>query len=81
MNHGEQHGAGGFSLLLAFVGGALVGGVAAVLLAPRSGVETRRRLVGAVDHGKDFAERVPRAIREASTAAQDAFSAALKGSA
>jgi gas vesicle protein len=71
---------GGLSLFLAFVGGALVGGTAAVLLAPRSGAETRRRLAGAVDETKDVASRVPRAFRQASSAAQAAFTAALQES-
>jgi gas vesicle protein len=65
---------GGLVLFLAFVGGALVGGAAAVLLAPRSGPEMRRRISGAVHDTK----RIPQAIREASSAAQAAFAAALK---
>lgn len=69
---------GGLTLFLAFVGGALVGGAAAMLFAPRSGAETRRRISGAVDETKDVASRMPQAIREASTAAQAAFAAALK---
>jgi gas vesicle protein len=72
---------GGLSLFLAFVGGALVGGAAAVLFAPCSGAETRRRITGAVDDTKGIASRMPKAIREASSAAQDAFAAALDRSA
>jgi gas vesicle protein len=71
---------GGLTLFLAFVGGALVGGTAAVLLAPRSGADTRRRLAGLVDETKDAASRVPRAFRQASSAAQAAFTAALQES-
>ena len=83
MNQTEMEhprGGGGLTLFLAFVGGALVGGTAAILLAPRSGAETRRRLAGAVDDTKDMASRVPKAIRQASGAAQAAFTAALKES-
>lgn len=72
---------GGLSLFLAFVGGALVGGTAALLLAPRSGVETRRRITGAAVDTREVASRMPGAIREASSAAQAAFTAALKESA
>jgi gas vesicle protein len=57
------------------------GGAAAVLLLPRSGPETRRRITGAGDDTKEFASRMPRAIREASSAAQTAYAAALKDSA
>jgi gas vesicle protein len=71
---------GGLSLFLAFVGGALVGGAAALLFAPSSGVATRRRITGAVDDAKEVATRMPQAIREASGAAQAAFTAALKES-
>jgi gas vesicle protein len=72
---------GGLTLFLAFVGGALVGGAAAVLFAPRSGAETRRRIAGAVGGTKELASRVPQAIRDASSAAQAAFAPALKDSA
>lgn len=72
---------GGLTLLLAFAGGALLGGAAAMLFAPRSGAETRRRIAGAVDGGREVAARMPHAIREASGAAQAAFTAALKESA
>jgi gas vesicle protein len=72
---------GGLMLFLAFAGGALVGGAAALLFAPRSGVETRRRITGAVSDTKEATSRVPQAIREASSAAQAAFAAALKESA
>jgi gas vesicle protein len=69
---------GTLSILLAFVGGALVGGTAALLLAPRSGEDTRRRITGAVDGTREVAARVPNAVRQASSAAQTAFTAAMK---
>jgi len=71
---------GGLMLFLAFAGGALVGGAAALLLAPRTRPETRRRITGAVHDTKEVATRMPQAIREASSAAQAAFAAALKES-
>lgn len=81
MTQAEHPRSGGFTLFLAFAGGALVGGAAAALFAARSGAETRRRIAGAVDDTKAFAARMPRAIRDASSAAQTAFAAALKESA
>jgi gas vesicle protein len=81
MKHTEQPSGGGLSLFFAFLGGALVGGVVAMLYAPRSGAETRRRMVGAVDETRALASRVPEAFREASSAAQDAFKASMKESA
>jgi gas vesicle protein len=71
---------GGFTLFLAFVGGALLGGTTALLLAPRSGAETRRRITGAMQGTKEVASRMPGAFRQASSAAQAAFTAALKES-
>lgn len=78
MTQTESSRGGGFTLLLAFIGGALVGGAAAVLFAPRSGAETRRRILGAVNGAKGVASRMPQAIREASSAAQGAFATAMK---
>ncbi len=77
----DNLGSGGIGLFFAFAGGALLGGVAAVLLAPRSGAETRELLAGKLDVSRELAARVPKAITEASTAAKDAFSAALNGEA
>lgn len=69
----------GLTLFLAFIGGALVGGAGAILFAPRSGSETRRRMASAVGEVKGLTSRAPRAIHDASSAAQNAFTAALKG--
>jgi gas vesicle protein len=77
----EHHRNGGLMMFFAFVGGALVGGVAAALFAPRSGAETRKRISGVVDDAREVAARMPQAIHEASDAAQAAFTAALKESA
>jgi gas vesicle protein len=71
---------GTFALFFSFLGGALVGGVTALLLAPRSGAETRRRIAGAVESSRATAARLPSALRRASGAAQSAFAAALKKS-
>lgn len=68
----------GISTVLAFVGGAVIGGATALLLAPGSGAETRRRLTGAVVGAREMAERLPEAVREASGAAQGAFVKSMK---
>lgn len=78
MTQAEQSRSSGLTFLFAFVGGALAGATAALLFAPRSGTETRRRITGAVEDSREVASRVPRAVREASRAAQAAFAAALK---
>lgn len=79
MTHHEAHASnGGFTLFLTFVGGALAGGIAAALLTPRSGPEMRRRIGGAVGETTEVAARVPQALRDASSAAQEAFTAAMK---
>lgn len=69
---------GGFGLLLAFLGGAVVGGAVAMLLAPRSGPEIRRKIAEMAEQGKGKAERVPVAVREARHAAATAFAQAMK---
>jgi gas vesicle protein len=66
------------SVFVAFAAGAAVGAVAALLLAPRSGGETRSRIAKTVRDTKDLALRVPVAVREASDAARDAFKQADK---
>ena len=71
---------GGFTLLFTFLGGALLGGAAALLFAPGSGRDTRRRITDAVGGSREVASRLPSAVRHASSAARTAFTAALKES-
>jgi gas vesicle protein len=69
----------GFSqLFFAMLGGAAVGAVAAYLTAPRSGVESRRRLQAVADDTRDTVQRVPVALRKATEAAREAFNEALR---
>ena len=70
------HGMGG--ILLAFLGGAVVGGAAAILFAPKSGEQTRKRFAEMAKNGRERAERVPAAVREASHAATVAFGKAMR---
>jgi gas vesicle protein len=69
-------GAGG--VILAFLAGAAIGGVAALLLAPRSGEQTRKRLAELSDEAKEKLARVPSALRDAERAAVGTFSETLK---
>jgi gas vesicle protein len=74
-NHGGV-GAGG--VILAFLAGAAIGGVAALLLAPRSGEQTRKRLLEFSEDAKEKVGRVPTALRDAEKAAVGTFTDALK---
>jgi gas vesicle protein len=66
-------------LLIAVLGGAAAGAVAAYLTAPRSGVESRRRLQAVADDTRETVQRVPDALRKATEAARDAFNDTLRG--
>ncbi len=55
--------------LLSFIGGLAVGAIAALLLAPDSGANTRNKISGKIKHGKkkmqELQEMVEEKIREA----------------
>ena len=74
-DNGGRFGAG--HLLLAALGGAAIGAAAALLLAPQSGRETRQMLADRFRDARDYAARVPGAIRSASHAASEALSEEL----
>lgn len=78
MNEQVKTGHGLGSILLAFLGGTVVGGVATLLFAPKPGQQTRRRIAEMAKTGRDRAERVPVAVREASHAATAAFGKAMR---
>ena len=67
----SKYGAG--TIVLATLGGAVVGAAVALLLAPKSGRETRRQLTGYVDTAKETISRVPDALKAASHAAREAM--------
>jgi gas vesicle protein len=74
----ENHGNGLASFVSAFVLGAAAGATIALLTAPRSGREARKRLKGtSFDLGKTI-ERVPGAIRRAGSRAVKAGQAAFE---
>jgi gas vesicle protein len=67
------------AVLLAFAAGAAAGAVAALLLAPRKGRETRELLASTAKGAKDLVTRVPEAVREAGDAGRRAFTEAVGG--
>lgn len=71
----------GSHVLVAFLAGATAGAVVAYLTAPRSGRETREELKKLGRNFAGTAQKVPTAIRSASTAAAEAFTETLKANA
>ncbi|HTA20829.1 MAG TPA: YtxH domain-containing protein [Polyangia bacterium] len=63
---------------MAVLGGAAAGAFATYLTAPRSGIDSRRRLQAAADDTRETVHRVPEAIRKATEAARDAFNETLR---
>lgn len=67
--------------LLLLLGGAAIGATAALLYAPMSGRDTRRKLKQVSGDWAHRAARVAPAIRKATVAGKEAFVQALNGSA
>ena len=74
----EGAGAGTGAVVLAFLAGALVGAVGALLLAPRSGAATREALGGAAADAGERARRARDAAHAALAAAGQAFDEAMR---
>jgi len=74
----DHNGGGAGSVLLAFLAGAAVGSVVALLIAPRSGEDTRRRLFELGEEAKAKAGKVPHAVQEAEKAAVHAFNEVMR---
>jgi gas vesicle protein len=68
-----QTGFSGGQMMFAVLGGAVAGAVAGLLLAPRSGAETRAWWHNLADQAKEGMARLPDALREAGAAAVEAF--------
>ncbi len=77
MSNGHS-GPGAGTVLLAFLAGAAVGGVVALLYAPQSGKQTRQKLLELGDDARTTVGRVPQAMREAEKAAVATFSETLR---
>ena len=73
MTEERKTGFGPAGVIVTFVGGALCGGAAALLLAPRSGAETRKRITETLDRQKERISRLGTAAREA----KESFSEAM----
>jgi len=71
-------GVGAGTVLMAFLAGAAVGGVVALLYAPQDGRKTRQKLLELGDDAREAVGRVPHAMREAERAAVATFSETLK---
>ncbi len=74
----QNGGIGAGTVLFAFLAGATVGGVVALLFAPQSGEKTRQRLLEMGDETREKMSRVPQAFREAEKAAVTTFSETMK---
>lgn len=66
--------------LMALLGGAAAGATVVYLTAPRSGVDSRQKLLDVADIARDTATRFPVALRRATEAARDAFNETLRQS-
>lgn len=73
----SRKGLGAGGVIATFVGGALCGSIAALLLAPKSGSETRKLIGDTVGRQKERVTRLGSAAREAGAAAKEAFSEAM----
>lgn len=71
----------GIGLVIAFAAGAAIGTIAALLLAPAPGEETRRRLReaarDAAEKPKELLKRIPGVAHETAAAAEDAYDEAM----
>jgi len=77
----ECHRSGFSHFLMALIGGAAAGATVVYLTAPRSGADSRQRLLDVADNARDTATRFPVALRRATEAARDAFNETLRESA
>jgi gas vesicle protein len=68
----------GGSSFLAFLGGAAVGAVSALLFAPQSGRQTRDQMAGYVNGARQRSHQLQDALHAASEAARQAFLEAMQ---
>jgi gas vesicle protein len=77
--NGTQSAFSGGQMILTFVAGAAAGAITALLVAPRSGDQTRDRIKQMAGGSKEKLGRVPAALVEAKEAATHAFKEAMGG--
>jgi hypothetical protein len=73
----EARGFGAGHIVLAVLGGAAAGAAVAFFTSPRSGPDNRRRVRDLAGDTRETAGRLPLALKEATKAAQTAFSGAM----
>ncbi len=73
-----RSGIGGMGIAITSLAGALAGAGAALLLAPRSGPETRQRIGDAVRRSGDHVGRARAAAADAARVAREAFTEAMR---
>jgi gas vesicle protein len=82
MKERYESGFSGMGVLMAFIGGAAAGAAAALLLTPKTGIETRENLRKIAGDAKDKVARAPKALREAyaqgAEVAKEAFTGAYE---
>jgi gas vesicle protein len=79
MTEESKKGFGPMGVVAAFCGGAIAGTVTALLLAPRSGAQTRKLIGDTVGQTREKAERLVIAARQAGSAARETFATTMTG--
>jgi len=72
------HRSGFGHFLIALLGGAAAGATIAYFTAPRSGLDSRRRIHDVAGNARETATRFPVALRRATEAAREAFNETLR---
>ena len=74
----ERTGFSGGQLVLALLGGAVVGAAVALLTTPKTGAQMRAQIGSTVQSGRDRVRQLPDAVKGAGVAARDAFVSAME---
>ncbi|MEI7706060.1 MAG: YtxH domain-containing protein [Deltaproteobacteria bacterium] len=74
----QNNGVGAGTVLFAFLAGAAVGGVVALLYAPQAGHKTREKFLDMGEDAREKMGRIPQAVRDAERAAVASFNETMK---